>query len=93
MRAEATANYVGPRRAYGYKNHGSFKVKYDRKTYLGDLPAYWLAGVHFSVTVVSFELFVDMENVNRSRDYRVRPEYHMPAGSRTYVGFTWTMFD
>jgi outer membrane receptor protein involved in Fe transport len=93
LRAEVTANYVGPRLAYGYENHGSFKVKHDRKTYLGDLPAYWFLGAHFSVTVVSVEVFVDMENVNRTPDYRVRPEYHMPAGVRTYVGFLWTMYD
>jgi outer membrane receptor protein involved in Fe transport len=93
LRAEVTANYVGPRLAYGYKNHGSFKVKYDRKTYLEDLPAYWLLGTHFSVTVISVEVFVDMENINRTADYWVRPEYHMPAGVRTYVGFLWTMYD
>jgi hypothetical protein len=93
LRAEITANYVGPRRAYGYKNRGSFKVKYDRKAYLGDLPAYWLVGAHFSFTVISFEVFVDMENINRSGDYRVRPEYYAPTGMRTYVGFLWTMYD
>lgn len=93
VRAELTANYVGHRRAYGYKNHGSFKVKYDEKTYLGDLPSYWLLGAHFSVTVVSVEVFVDMENVNRSPDYWARPEYHLPAGIRIYVGFVWTMYD
>lgn len=93
VRAEVTANYVGRRRAYGYENYGSFKVKYGEKTYLGDLPAYWLVGAHFSVTVVSFEVFVDIENINRSTDYWARPEYHLPAGTRTYVGFVWTMYD
>jgi len=93
IRAEVTANYVGRRRAYGYEDYGSFKVKYGEKTYLGDLPAYWLLGAHFSATVVSFEVFVDLENVNRSADYWARPEYRLPAGMRTYVGFVWTMYD
>jgi len=61
--------------------------------YRYELPPYWQLGAHFAIAVVSFEAYVNMENINRARDYVIRPGYAVPRRVRTFVGFNWTLFD
>jgi outer membrane receptor protein involved in Fe transport len=95
LRAEARLEYTGARRnvapeAPGYvvEPYPYFKIPYRY-----ELPAYWQAGAHLSVAVVSFRVYCNLENINRARDYVIRPGYSVPRRMRTYVGFNWTLFD
>jgi outer membrane receptor protein involved in Fe transport len=61
--------------------------------YPDGLPAYWQLGAHFSLTIISFQGYVNVENLNRAPAYVIRPGYTLPRRVRTYVGFNWTLFD
>ena len=95
LRAEARLEYTGIRRnvapespEYVVEPYPYFKIPYRY-----ELPAYWQVGAHFSVAVVSFQLYCNLENINGARDYVIRPGYSVPRRMRTYVGFNWTLFD
>jgi outer membrane receptor protein involved in Fe transport len=56
-------------------------------------PKRYLLGGFFSLTIVSVEIFVDIENIAGNQDWQERLDYNLPFRTRTYVGFQWTMFD
>jgi hypothetical protein len=95
IRGEVHAAYVGARRNVGRVSPESVAepVAPFKDPYRYELPAYWQAGAHLSVAVVSFQIYCNVENLNRSREYVVRPGYSIPRKWRTYVGFNWTLFD
>jgi outer membrane receptor protein involved in Fe transport len=95
LRGEGRLEYTGTRRnvapeppGYVVEPYPYFKIPYR-----DELPAYWQAGAHFSVAVVSFQIYCNLENINRAPDYVIRPGYSVPRRMRTYVGFNWTLFD
>ncbi len=95
LRAEGRVEYTGVRRnvaaespEYVVEPYPYFKIPYRY-----ELPAYWQLGAHVSIAVVSFQLYCNLENINRARDYVIRPGYSVPRRMRTYVGFNWTLFD
>ncbi len=95
VRAEARVEYTGARRnvapeppGYVVEPYPYFKIPY--KT---ELPAYWQLGAHFSVAVVSFQVYCNLENINRAREYVIRPGYSVPRRMRAYIGFNWTLYD
>jgi len=95
IRGEARVEYTGARRNVGpapekFVPEPAADVKIP---YRFELPAYWQLGAHVSIAVVSFQLYCNLENINRARDYVIRPGYSVPRRMRTYVGFNWTLFD
>lgn len=95
IRAEARVEYTGARRNVAPEPSGRAFEPYPlfKIPYRYELPAYWQLGAHFSVVVVSFQLYCNLENINRARDYVIRPGYSVPRRMRTYVGFNWTLYD
>ena len=95
IRGEARVEYTGARRNVAPAPEKSVpEPAADVKVpYRFELPAYWQLGAHVSIAVVSFQLYCNLENINRARDYVIRPGYSVPRRMRTYVGFNWTLFD
>jgi hypothetical protein len=95
LRGDVRCEYTGARRAvYPAAERGvaepspNFKVPYRY-----ELPAYWQLGAHVAVAVVSFQIYCNVENLNRAHDYVVAPGYSLPRKRRTYIGFNWTLYD
>jgi outer membrane receptor protein involved in Fe transport len=95
LRSEIRYEYVGARRVVYPAAGGEIAEPspYFKVPYRYELPAYWQLGAHVGVTVVSFQAYCNVENINRSRDYVVAPGYSLPRKMRTYIGFNWTLFD
>lgn len=95
IRGGVYATYVGARRTVGRVSPESVAEPAPsfKDPYREELPAYWQAGAHLSVAVVSFQIYCNVDNLNRSREYVGRPGYSIPRKWRTYVGFNWTLFD
>jgi hypothetical protein len=95
VRTEARVEYTGVRRNVGAESP-EYVVEpypYFKIPYRYELPAYSQLGAHVSIAIVSFQLYCNIENINRAGDYVIRPGYSVPRRMRTYVGFNWTLFD
>ncbi len=88
--AELKGHYIGERDLYRY---GSSASGEDEIAYPVTGPERYLLGGFFSLTIVSVEIFVDIENIAGNQEWQERLEYNLPFRTRTYVGFQWTMFD
>lgn len=90
IRTDLLGEYVGAR-SYGRQRY--FTSWPPIPPEIKEAPAYWLVGGHFSLAIVSFQGYVNFENINASRDYAVRAGYRLPRKMRTFVGFNWTLYD
>jgi outer membrane receptor protein involved in Fe transport len=95
LRGEVRCEYTGVRPAVYPAAGGEAAVPspYFKVPYRRELPAYWQLGAHVGVAVVSFQVYCNVENINRSPDYVIAPGYSLPRKMRTYIGFNWTLFD
>lgn len=94
IRTEARAEYVGARAKPVAGRDRAVELSPDLKVpYRAGLPAYWQFGAHFGLAIITFQGYCNIENINRSRDYVVRPGYSVPRRWRTFVGFNWTLYD
>jgi outer membrane receptor protein involved in Fe transport len=95
LRGEGRLEYTGARRNVAPEPSGYVVEPYPyfKIPYRDELPPYWQAGAYFSVAVVSFQIYCNLENINGARDYVIRPGYSVPRRMRTYIGFNWTLFD
>jgi outer membrane receptor protein involved in Fe transport len=90
IRTDVLGEYVGARTYWGGRYATTWPAVPPE---IKELPAYWLMGVHFSLAIVSFQGYVNVENINRAPDYAVRAGYSLPRKVRTFVGFNWTFYD
>jgi len=96
LRGEVRCEYTGARRTVYPAADGGEVVEpspYFKIPYRYELPAYWQLGAHVGVAVVSFQVYCNVENINRARDYVIAPGYSLPRKMRTYIGFNWTLYD
>ncbi|MCP4230073.1 MAG: hypothetical protein GY771_07990, partial [bacterium] len=91
--AELKGHYVGKRELYRYSHPISVTPGDNGDRYSVTGPERYLLGGFFSFTIVSVEIFVDIENIVGNEEWQERLEYNLPFRTRTYVGFQWTMFD
>ncbi|HUU57281.1 MAG TPA: hypothetical protein VMW93_08060, partial [bacterium] len=95
LRGEVRCEYTGARRSV-YPAPEDEVVEpspYFKVPYRYELPAYWQLGAHFGIAVVSFQVYCNVENINRAADYVIAPGYSLPRKMRTYIGFNWTLYD
>jgi outer membrane receptor protein involved in Fe transport len=96
LRGEVRCEYTGARRTVYPAPEGGEVVEpspYFKIPYRYELPAYWQLGAHLGIAAISFQVYCNVENINRAPDYVIAPGYSLPRKMRTYIGFNWTLYD